>query len=59
MLSAVVTRMLICDLSRYAVGCVRGNKFFHYKIWDQKVHKNDLDFNKQYVKKTDTHFKKM
>ena len=25
--------------------------FFHWKIWDRKVDKNDLNFNKQYVKK--------
>ena len=26
--------------------------FFCQKIWDRKVNKNDLNFNKQYVKKT-------
>ena len=31
--------------------------FFRYKIWDWKVDKNDLNFNKQYVKKT--HFEKI
>ena len=30
--------------------------FFREKIWDRKVNKNDLNFSKQYVKKT--HFKK-
>ena len=24
--------------------------FFRWKIWDRKVDKNDLNFNKQYVK---------
>ena len=26
--------------------------FFRQKIWDRKVDKNDLSFNKQYIKKT-------
>ena len=30
--------------------------FFCKKIWDWKVDKNDLNFNKQYIKK---HFKKV
>ena len=25
--------------------------FFHWKMWDHKVDKNDLNSNKQYVKK--------
>ena len=33
--------------------------FFRKKIWDQKVDKNDLNFNKQYVQKNNTHFKEI
>ena len=37
--------------------------FLRYKKWDRKVDKNDLNFNKQYVKKKNkkkqTHLKKI
>ena len=32
--------------------------FFRWKILDRKVDKNDLIFDKQYVKKKKTHFEK-
>ena len=33
--------------------------FFRQKIWDWKVDKNDLNFNKQYVQKKKKHFKEI
>ena len=50
----VVTRMLICELIEILLAVfeeVNFTAFFRWKIWVRKVDKNDLNFNKQYVKK--------
>ena len=48
----VVTRMLICELLDMLLSVfeeINFTAFFRWKIWDQKVNKNDLNFNKQYI----------
>ena len=56
----VVIRMLICELTDMLLAVfeeINFTTFFCWKIWDRKVDKNNLNFNKQNVKKT--HFKKV
>ena len=57
----VVTQMLICELGDMLLAVfeeINFTTFFRWKIWDRKVDKNNLNFNKQNVKKK-THFKKV
>ena len=46
--------MLICELTDMLLAVfeeINFTTFFRWKIWDRKVDKNNLNFNKQNVKK--------